>query len=161
MDAKSFGIGELAEYSGIKYDTVYSLVRGRRVNTSADTLRRIAMALETSIDYLLGDIDEEGPPVQTMPESIRRIAEMAANLSEMRRGELLHITAALVALELGQRDRTSPPLSSDDRSKLLTIAEQLRENLGDNDLLDALEALLRNPPSAGGLDDSQLPDDPG
>lgn len=110
MDAKGWGIGDLAQYSGIKYDTVYSVAKGRRTNTSADTLQGIAGALGTSTDYLLGQGDD-APPIQKPPESIKRLTEMATSLSDERREELLHITAALVALESGQLDRPALTLT--------------------------------------------------
>lgn len=99
MGKKNWGAGELAEYSGVKYDTVYSLRVGRRTNTTSRTLKKIADALGTSVDYLLGETDEEKPALQKLPEQVRQLAEIARNLSEMRQEELTKIAALLEKLD--------------------------------------------------------------
>lgn len=135
MDKKNYGMGELAEYSGVKYDTVYSIVKGRRTNSSADTLRRIADALDTSIDYLLGDTDDPAPPVQRLPEPIRQLALIANRLSGVRQDELLRIAATLEQLEREQPTYVMPAQVMD---VLLTLAEKL----GAGDVLVELQAMI-------------------
>lgn len=49
----------LAERSGIKPEQVGRIIRGERSRISHDTVRKLAMALEVSSDYLLG-LDDEG-----------------------------------------------------------------------------------------------------
>lgn len=135
MDKKKYGIGELAEYSGVKYDTVYSILKGRRTNSSADTLRRIADALDTSIDYLLGDTDDPTPPVQRLPEPIRQLASIANRLSGVRQDELLRIATTLEQLEREQPTYAMPAQVMD---VLLTLAEKL----GAGDVLIELQAMI-------------------
>lgn len=135
MDKKGYDIVELAEYSGVKYDTVYSLVKGRRTNTTADTLRRIADALDTSIDYLLGDTDDATPPVARLPEPIRQLAEIANRLSGVRQDELVRIAATLEQLEREQPAYVMPVQTMD---VLLSLAEKL----GAGDVLVQLRAMI-------------------
>lgn len=130
MEKKGYGIGELAEYSGVKYQTVYSLVKGRRTNTTADTLRRIADALDTSIDYLLGNIDDDKPPIEKLPEPIRQIAQVAGNLSEVRQEELLRIAGVLVDIE---------------REQASTLAERQSRKDNAQAMMSLIEATLGEP----------------
>lgn len=145
MEKKGHGIGELAEYSGVKYDTVYSLVKARRTNTTADTLRRIADALDTSIDYLLGDTDDATPPMPRLPEPIRRLALIANRLSGIRQDELLHIAATLEQLE---REQTTYAIPVQTMDVLLSLAEKL----GAGDVLVELRALIPPGDGAAGSD---------
>lgn len=142
MEKKGYGIGELAEYSGVKYDTVYSLVKARRTNTTADTLRRIADALDTSIDYLLGDTDDATPPMPRLPEPIRQLALIAKRLSDIRQDELLRIAATLEELERGQTTYAVPVQTMD-------ILLSLAEKLGAGDVLAELRGMI--PPADGAV----------
>src|SRR5678816_1501207 len=85
MASKGWRTGELATYSGVKYQTVYSIVIGRRPNVGADILKRMADTLGTTVEYLMGgDEDGEGAPKHEVPESIRNLVRVAVRLSEVR-----------------------------------------------------------------------------
>lgn len=142
LSEKNWGVGELSTYSGVKYDTVYSLRAGRRPNTRAETLKRIADALDTSIDYLLGESDIRKPVPTEVPEAIRRISEIAGRLSESRQEELLRIAHALEGVE--QEESGDPTYIAATR-ELLKFAQQHQDEGGEN-LLPLLRALLRNAP---------------
>jgi transcriptional regulator with XRE-family HTH domain len=143
MKEKSWGIGELAQYSGVKYDTVYSLVKGRRPNNSVVTIKKIADALETSVSYLLGENDNKNVPTKPLPEPIRQLAQIASNLSKVRQEELIRIAKALAEME---REHAQRPLSEAAVRALTELSEELRGNGENEDLLALLQDLLRNPP---------------
>lgn len=149
MNRKRWGLGELAEYSKVKYQTLYSLSVGRRSNTSSDTLRKIADALDTSTDYLLGETDDDTPPIQKLPVAIRQLAEVANQLSEVRQEELLRIGQALLQLE---REQAKELLPNGAMYELIKLADQIREQNNGDDVLDSLRALLRKPPRGWFID---------
>jgi transcriptional regulator with XRE-family HTH domain len=131
MSERNWSIADLAEYSGVKYNTVYSLCTGRRVNTSSRTLMKIAEALDTSADYLLGETEEEKPPLQKLPRQVRQLAEVARKLSEPRQEELLRIAALIDELD---RERQTEE-RADEMSQLLasikgtTEGDEVRKEL--------------------------------
>ena len=51
-------IQELARLSGLSVGQIYRLEKNERPNTAAVTLARIALALDTTLDYLMGLSDE-------------------------------------------------------------------------------------------------------
>lgn len=149
MNRKRWGLGELAEYSKVKYQTLYSLSVGRRSNTSSETLKKIADALDTSTDYLLGEIDDDKPPIQKLPGAIRQLAEVANQLSGVRQEELLRIGQALLQLE---KEQAKELLPNGTMYELIKLADQIREQGEYDDMLDSLRALLRKPPRGWFID---------
>lgn len=149
MGKKGWGVGELAQYSKVKYQTVYSIYVGRRTNTASGTLKALVAALDTSTDYLLDESDDEEPPIQKLPEAIRQLAEIANQLSGVRQEELLRIAQALRQLE---EDQATAPLPSGSMRALLELADKIKEQGGNDDLLESLRALFRSPPRGWFLD---------
>lgn len=143
MDAKGWRSGELSHYSGVKYNTVYSLVIGRRPNVGAKILKEIADALGTTVEFLMDGEEDEDAPKHEMPESVRNLVRVAARLSEVRQEELLRIAAALEKLEREQEDR---PLTDETMRALLEIAKRLKESGANGDVLPLLEGLLTSVP---------------
>lgn len=142
MDAKEWGIGELAAYSDVKYDTVYSLVKGRRRNNSAETLTKIAAALGVSVDYLLEKNGEGEPPAQQLPAAVRKLSDIAGRLPEVWQDELVQIAAALERLKQEQAEH---PMNAQTMAALLDLVQKLRDQGGkDEDILPRLETLLRS-----------------
>jgi Predicted transcriptional regulators len=144
MAEKGWGAGELAAYSGVKYDTIYSLKKGRRLNPGAETLKKIAEALGVSVDYLLGESEDRQPQIEKppMPEAIRRLSEVANRLSDVRQEELIRIAEALAKLEREQPLHTLP-------TRAMEVLLEAAGELGiEEEILDELENLLRsNPPT--------------
>lgn len=159
MKARGIGDTELAEAAGVSRTMIFYLKKGRRQSASAEVMTRIADALNTTVDYLLGENGDRQPPMQKLPEPIRQLAEVAGRLSEVRQEELLHIAAALEKLE---REQSEHPIPSGSMRVLLELAEQLRERGGNEDLLSLLESLFRNSPRRRGVDlgSEQSPDNP-
>jgi transcriptional regulator with XRE-family HTH domain len=53
---------DIAERAGIRWAQLQKILTGQRPQVSADTVRRLACALEVSSDYLLGLTDDPTPP---------------------------------------------------------------------------------------------------
>lgn len=143
MQEKKWEIGELAIYSGVKYNTVYSLFVGRRPNSNIETLKKIADALEVSTDYLLGESDDKSPPAGTLPQPIRQLLQIAGELPAMRQEELARIAGALADLE---RERAERPVSIETMHAMLEASEKFGSGVTAEDLLAALRILLRDLP---------------
>ncbi len=56
--ARHMSIRDLATKTGLSVSQLYRLEKGERPRVAAITLARIARALDTSVDYLLGLRDE-------------------------------------------------------------------------------------------------------
>ena len=62
MDKHGWSMRDLSRQSGIPYSTIYDLLesgKARPENITARNLKRLARALGTSIDYLVGTWDED------------------------------------------------------------------------------------------------------
>ena len=59
LEQKGWSQKVLAERSGIHAQQVGRILRGERSRVGPDTIRKLAIALEVSADYLLGLDDEE------------------------------------------------------------------------------------------------------
>ncbi len=57
-ERRGWSMGVLASLSGVSVSQLYRLEKGERPRVAAVTLARIAQALGTSVDYLLGLTDE-------------------------------------------------------------------------------------------------------
>jgi DNA-binding Xre family transcriptional regulator len=100
MDRRNIGNTELAQKSGVTLSMIDYLRTGKRKTASAAVMARLADTLETTVSYLLGmgTGDEEHVTI-IVSEPVRRLAEIACRLSEMRQEELVRIAAALEQLE--------------------------------------------------------------
>lgn len=144
------GDTKLAEVAGISRQMVFYLKKGKRNSVSAEILGKIAQALKINVTDLMSGQDES----EKLPEPVRQLAQIASNLSEVRREELLRIAAALEKLEREQADH---PLPAASMGASLKIIEELRRNGADLDALDSLEALLRGtPPGEATEEDDEL-----
>lgn len=155
MKAKAWGISELAEYSKVKYDTVYSIVKGRRANTTLKVLTALATALGVTPDHLLGE-GEAAPPAPKLPAIIQQLADIAGNLSEVRQEELVRIATALQKLEQEQQTLTTPMVAT-----LMQLQEKLKEQGVTEDVLDLLDALLPPPRRLSNTYSRKRPHEPG
>jgi len=126
MREKTWKKSDLAYYSGVKYDTVYSIVEGRRTNPQADTLNALATALGVTPDYLLRRSDHRQPPKKQLPEQIRQLATITGRLSEVRQDELVAIAQMLEELERREPVYTITESAFD---SLLSILETLETSV--------------------------------
>lgn len=158
MKKKRIGDTELARLSGVSRTMIFYLKKGKRNTASAETVAKIAAALNTTVAYLLGEGEEKQPPMQKLPEPIRQLAEVAGDLSEVRQEELLRIARTLAELD---QDKPETPIDGETMRAMIHIADQLRARGGNEDLLPMLEALLRDSPRRWRIDlgGEQKPDD--
>lgn len=155
MKEKGYSIPELAEESGVKYDTVYSLIKGRRTNSTVETLQPLAAVLDTSVDYLLGNIDDDAPAART-PAAVVQLAAVATRLSSVAQSELIRMAEGLARIE---REQRSVPLPQATMRQLLELSYELRDRGGYEEIATALQTLLRSQARGGGP--SQHFDQPG
>ncbi len=59
VEEKGWNQKVLSQRSGLNYSQVGKLLRGERTRVEAETVRKLARALEVTSDYLLGLDDEE------------------------------------------------------------------------------------------------------
>jgi transcriptional regulator with XRE-family HTH domain len=93
IQKRGMSASKLAKKTGISRTMISYLRAGKRTSTSAENITKLASALGTTVDYLVGK-DDSGPP-----ESIRRLTEVVGDLSEERREELTGIAALLNELD--------------------------------------------------------------
>jgi transcriptional regulator with XRE-family HTH domain len=144
MLKRNVGDGDMAKLTGISRTTFYYLRTGHHSTTSERALTAIAEALDTTVEYLTGEgePEEENDRVAVvLDEPTRKLAQVAANLSAVRKEELIRMAQALVDME---REQNKLPLDAGAMDRLIAIYDQLRIFAGGDDPLDSLEELLRN-----------------
>lgn len=150
MKQAKLGDTKLAEKVGISRQMIYLLRKGKRPSASAEIIAKIANATNTTVSYLMGgEENDDAPPIQKLPEPIRQLAEVAGQLSEVRQEELLRIAHALRQLEAEQ---ATAPLPGGTMRALIELADQIRAQGNNDDLLESLRALFRSPPRGWFLD---------
>jgi transcriptional regulator with XRE-family HTH domain len=151
MDEKGLVDAELASLAGVSKSTIYYLRTGKHKSTSAEKLRRIAVALGTTPEYLLGHdgaepLDDHLVPVM-LPAPIRHLAQVAMRLSELRQEEAIRIVEALEEMERAQPVLTLPLRAMD---LLLDVAAEL--GIEEDESLDELLDLFRRQHSVRVID---------
>lgn len=144
MDKRELVDADLAALAGLSKSTIYYLRTGKHKSTSAEKLKRIADALETTPEYLMRsdeETDDKRVPV-LLPEPIRRLAQIAGGLSDVRQEELIRLAEALEKLEREQPVHALP-------TRIMEILLEVAGELGiESESLDELEELLRRQPPA-------------
>lgn len=96
MEQRGWGPGELAEQSGVAYDTIYKVRSTQRPRTSAEVVAKLAVALGCSMDYLMGLTDAPVPTAsEEMSTVMLHLCLVAHALPEGRQRDLLRIAEAL------------------------------------------------------------------
>lgn len=151
---KGWSLTELAEKSDLSRDTLYSIKKGRRgIATATRTLQKIADALGTTIEYLIGEDDEEAAteakPV--IPPTLQELVTIARRLSDVRQEELVRIAITLEEIE---RETAQRPMPHETYQALVDLFERLRQNKEvDVDALNLLESMIRRRPGRWYVDD--------
>lgn len=128
MKEKKWRVSDLAYYSGVNYNTVYAMVRGRRTNPQSANLNAIATALSVTPDYLLRKSDHRKPPKEKLPEQVRQLASIAGRLSVARQEELVRIAEILEDLERKQPLYTLTEEAYDSLAAILDSLENTAES---------------------------------
>lgn len=131
LSKNKMSMRDLADASGVSYDTIYSIRSGRRPNTSSATVRKLAKAFRASANDLLEDAEELE---EESPLLLRQLTDIAAELSETRQEELIRIADAFKKLE---DEESEPPLTRNKMLRLLTAYK----SLGPDGLADLIQAI--------------------
>jgi plasmid maintenance system antidote protein VapI len=98
--------GEIAQYSGVKYDTLYKILNTNRPRTSAEFVAKLAAYFGCSMEYLMGLTDKRDPVVLAVPESVEHLVDLARNLPSRKQRDLAMIARAYMDM-YAQRDPDS------------------------------------------------------
>jgi XRE family transcriptional regulator, master regulator for biofilm formation len=58
-ESQGFSVRELGRVAGVSYATISAVENGHRTEISVSTILRLARALNTSVDYLLGTFERD------------------------------------------------------------------------------------------------------
>lgn len=109
----------LANRAGISYDYVYKILRGERPNVSAINLARIAQTCGTSMEYLMGIVDD--------PQLDKAVQETLYRFTDVK-DEALWAWLESKNRELANLMRDIEHLPEDERQAILThIDGQLKQ----------------------------------
>jgi hypothetical protein len=108
-----------------------------------------------TVDYLLGLSDDKSPPANTIPQSLRHLLLIARELSTLRQEELVRIAKTLAELE---RERATRVLTVESMRALLAASDKLEGSVENEELIAALQVLVRDMP-AGWIVDLQAGQD--
>lgn len=97
MELKRMKQVDLAREAGISPSALSNIMSGRRVDLEAETLRRLAEALQVTVDYLLGTgpkaWSSNNPPIRS-PEA-NQIARMVEDMPDAGRTSSLEVVSKL------------------------------------------------------------------
>ena len=105
---RGWDAGVLAYKTGVSASYIYKLETGGRANASADILGRMADALETTIEYLIGATNDPAPlaartlDVDLSPEHLlrlQRFVERVARLPQERQQVVMDALMTLLNVE--------------------------------------------------------------
>lgn len=155
LKARGLDLRTLAEKAGLSPDTLYSLNAQRRGKaTGTPTLQKIADALGTTIEYLIGEEGEgttEAKPA--IPPTLQELMAIARRLSDVRQEELVRIAITLEEIE---RETEKRPMPDERYKALLDLVEQIRQNKEiDEDAVNLLESIIRRRPGRWFVDDGR------
>ena len=155
--SKGWGPDELASRAEISRTALYQIESGKTGLPRAGTLRRIALALEVSMDELLGNPDSSGKPATRLSNDLSQAASRLREFSEWIPGEggSLSIPASnnhagnhhpILALEEPRLEESRFGVESHRRS-LTTSLENLVKREGE--LMSKLHDLLHSSLGSG------------
>jgi transcriptional regulator with XRE-family HTH domain len=125
--------------SGVDSATISLIMSGKRPNTSAIIVAKLANALEVSVDYLVGLSDNPERGTNDLPEQVRQLARLAGKLSEKKQEELLRIAATLEELE---RENPSYTIPAQTFVRLVQMVEKLGTDEDKEDMYGSLHDIL-------------------
>jgi transcriptional regulator with XRE-family HTH domain len=90
-EEKGWSQGQLTTYSGVSKGQVSKIEKGDRKYPSAPVIMKLAKALDTTTDYLLGLTDDPRRPAErdyeTVAEGINNLIDKAAEIRRHLKGE--------------------------------------------------------------------------
>jgi transcriptional regulator with XRE-family HTH domain len=112
MNRRGLKPGQVAEHSGIAYDTLYKLLNTNRPRPSAETVTRLAIAFGCSVEYLMGITDRREPVTLDLDDFSEELLDLSRKLSSRRQRDLLIIARAY--LEESKRAASDPSRMMED-----------------------------------------------
>lgn len=91
--------GKLAYLSGVSRTMIYYLRKGERTKASGEIVAKLADALGTSSQYLMGETDDVSPVQKRMSALVADISGIAEKLPPSRQRQYRALGDALLALE--------------------------------------------------------------
>lgn len=97
MQVRDYSAADLSRLSGISPSALSNILSGKRALPRAETVRKLAAALEVSDGYLLGSTDDPTPPTNGIfPEYGAEMLEQMRRLGAAQNYTLLSMARALV-----------------------------------------------------------------
>ena len=111
-EGRDWDVGQLAYKSHVSAGYIYKLENNERPNVSGVILAQLAVALSTTVEYLLGLTNDPRPlPRNNTPDldpdhlaRLQRIAERVARLPEERQQIVMDALLTLLSVEDALRD---------------------------------------------------------
>lgn len=147
MKRRKLNAGQLAYKTNISRTMIYYLQKGERSKTSGENVSKLAEALGTSMQYLVGETDDDSPTQKKMSSQVAEIVLTAEQLSLSQQRQLAAVAKALLAS------------SSMDKADL--ILEKIKELGGEEMLNRVLDSLEEDSSSDEGGDDGGKDDSSG
>jgi transcriptional regulator with XRE-family HTH domain len=91
IERKGLKPGEIAEQSGVKYDTLYKILNKEKPRTSAEFVARLAAYFNCSVEYLLGMTDHRAPVVLDISAELEDLIDIVRRLPGHRQRDLVAI----------------------------------------------------------------------
>lgn len=129
---------QVASEAQLSRATMSRILNGERTNLAADTLKKIAVSLDTTVDYLTGATNDYGksdaPP---MPEYAIEVVESMRRLDRIRNYEILLLARAFV-----EESESIREISQDEiQELLLDLGDEVIGEEGTNRVMRILELL--------------------
>lgn len=99
MTKRQLNAGQLAYMTKISRTMIYYLQKGKRSTTSGEFVSKLADALGTSMQYLVGETDDDSPNQKKMSTEVADIVTVAEDLSVNGQRRILAICEALLKIE--------------------------------------------------------------
>lgn len=149
MRERGYGPGELAYQSGLSYNYVYKIRKGLAPNIAAAQVQKLARALRTTPDYLMGLSNVSAPGddyevISGRAELAPEVEDLAQRVDDLPESLRTHMVRLMVqALALVDELR-GPATLSEPQKLMLAYFEQLNEANQDLALAE-LQRLLAEP----------------
>jgi len=127
MEALDFTPGQVSYRSGVSVGHIYRMLSGERPNASAITLGKIAEALNTTTDYLLGLSDQHWLADQTSTPRTELEWQLLDDFRKFPEDEQRTILNMVQFLQQHQQRTRHPRIIGDDEGPPTTQGQDLEE----------------------------------
>lgn len=140
IDRRDWSDTELSAASGVSKSMISLLRKGKRPNTSAAMVAKLARSLGVSTDYLMGRTDDPSPiNAPPLPDYAVQVVEEMRKLDRARNYELL-----LLAQTFVREHETIRRMSEEDFLRtFLNLGDEVKGEEATNRMMEAFRALER------------------